>query len=130
MKTIDIIEEVEDAINKLNAVENYMTSLNDELSKADLRVTDLEHYIENNKINALQANKIIKELQKVLLERRKIKNDIELAKTYRANDTKLVKKKNRELFLEDLHEREKELNKEFKNRVYTKEQIEEIVGEK
>ena len=127
---MDVVEEIENVINSLDKLEEYMSNLSKSLSIVDQKISDLEHHIENKKINAFQAFRVINELQKVLKERRTIKNNIELAKVYRANDTKLIKKCNRKLLIQDLNSRLKDLNCEYNNRVYTKEELEEIIGGK
>lgn len=127
---MDIIETIKEVIMKLNKLEEYMNDLNKQLSIVDQKKADIEHLIENpkKKLNVFQAYKVYKELEKILLERRKIKNDIELSKVYRANETKLIKTKNRELLIEDLNVRTKDLNCDYNNRVYSEEELEEIVG--
>ena len=127
---MDIIDTIEEVVMKLNNLEEYMNDLNKQLSNLDQRKSDIEHFIENKKVNMIQAYKVYKELYKVLLERRKIKNDIELTKVFRANDTKLIKIKNRKLLLEDLHMRNNDLNCEYNNKVYSKEELENIIGGK
>ena len=127
---MDIIETVEEVIMKLNNLEEYMNDLNNQLSIIDKRKSDIEHLIEEKKVNVFQAYKVYKELEKVLHERRKIKNDIELTKIFRANDTKLIKIKNRESLLEDLRSRNNDLNCEYNNKVYSKEELEELIGGK
>lgn len=127
---MDIINTVKEVIMKLDNLEEYMNNLSKQLSTVDQKKSDIEHFIENKKVNMIQAYKVYKELYKVLLERRKIKNDIELTKVFRANETKLIKIKNRESLLEDLQIRNGDLNCEYNNKVYSKEELENIVGGK
>lgn len=49
--------------------------LNKKLSKIDQEITDIQHYIEFNKLNAAEGYKAFKLLQDKLLERRVIKDD-------------------------------------------------------
>ena len=49
--------------------------LNKKLSKIDHEITDIQHYIEFNKLNAAEGYKAFKLLQDKLLERRVIKDD-------------------------------------------------------
>lgn len=127
---MDVIGTIEEVVMKLNSLEEYMNELGNQLSIADRKKSDIEHFIEERKVNVFQAYKVYKELEKVLLERRKIKNDIELAKVFRSNETKLIKVKNRESLLDDLHNRNNDLNCEYNNKVYSKEELEEIIGGK
>ena len=49
--------------------------LNKKLSKIDQEITDIQHYIEFNRLNAAEGYKAFKLLQDKLLERRVIKDD-------------------------------------------------------
>ena len=68
-------------------------------------------------------------MRKVLVERRKIKNDMELLRVLHQHENKLINKANRQLLLNYIGKTNKALlNSEYGNRVYTKEEIEELVG--
>lgn len=49
-----------------------------DLSIADQKITDINHYIEFNKLNACQGYKMSKLLQDTLKECREIKNELEI----------------------------------------------------
>lgn len=85
------------------------------------------HYIENNNLNAPQSCKVIKEIKKIRLERRKIKKDMELSKVYKDNINKLVNKDSRNMLTAKLHKTEKQLETEYQNRIYTQEDINNIL---
>lgn len=72
-----IISVLSDAVAKLNC--RHM-SLTEEQSKYDRKVTDIEHYIEFNsgKLNACDGYKAYKLLQDVLVERRKVKDELQM----------------------------------------------------
>jgi hypothetical protein len=72
-----IVSVLSDAIAKLNS--RHVT-LSDDLSKYDRQRTDVEHYIELNagKLNAYEGYKAYKLLQDVLVQRRKIKDELEI----------------------------------------------------
>jgi hypothetical protein len=72
-----IVFVLSDAIAKLNS---RHVALSDELSKYDRQRTDVEHYIELNagKLNAYEGYKAYKLLQDVLVQRRKIKDELEI----------------------------------------------------
>jgi hypothetical protein len=72
-----IVSVISDAIAKLNA--RYV-ALSEELSKYDRQRSDVEHYIEFNtgKLNASEGYKAFKLLQDVLLERRKVKDELQI----------------------------------------------------
>jgi hypothetical protein len=72
-----IISVLSDTVAKLNA--RHLV-LNEELSKYDRQRTDIEHYIEFNtgKLNACDGYKAYKLLQDVLLQRRKVKDELQI----------------------------------------------------
>lgn len=74
-----IVSVLSDAATKLN---NRHTVLSDELSKYDRQCSDIEHYIEFNagKLNACDGYKAYKLLQDVLVQRRKVKDELEILK--------------------------------------------------
>lgn len=124
---MNIVYELDNGIQILNKVDEYIDTLVEELSNYDKRTTDLLHYIENNSLNAPQSCKIIKEIKKIRLERRKIKKDMELSKVYKDNINKLVNKDSRNMLTAKLHKTEKQLETEYQNRIYTQEDINNIL---
>ena len=72
-----IISILSDAVTKLN---KRFLELNEELSTYDRQRTDVEHYIEFNagKLNACDGFKAYKLLQDVLVNRRKVKDELQI----------------------------------------------------
>ena len=64
-------------LENLQFVICYESDLRAELSKLDLQVSDLLHYIEFHKFSAAEGYKLSKKLQVVLDQRRELKNKIE-----------------------------------------------------
>lgn len=124
---MNIAYELDNGIQILNKVDEYIDTLVEELSNYDKRTTDLLHYIENNNLNAPQSCKIIKEIKKIRQERRKIKNDMELSKVYKDNINKLVNIDSRNMLMTKIHKTEKQLESEYQNRIYTQEDIDNIL---
>ncbi len=77
-----IVSIVADAVAKLNYRHQALV---EQESKYDRQKTDIEHYIEFNagKLNACDGYKAYKLLQDVLLERRKIKDEIQVINVVR-----------------------------------------------
>lgn len=124
---MNIVEELTNAIKILDKVEEYTDGLCEALSNEDQRISDLLHYIENNNINAAQSCHLIKEIKKVRIERRKIKNDMELARAYKDNINKLMNTDNRKMILAKLNKTSKQLETEYQNRVYSDTELTEIL---
>ncbi len=114
-----MIDEVIKASKVLDQVEDYISTLPDQQSNCDSKLSDLYHYLENNKLNASQCCSFIKEMKKVVQERRKVKNEYEIGKVYKTYCNRLNSKDNRALLINELKKMEKKLEKEYKNRVYS-----------
>lgn len=125
---VNVLEELKSAINTLNKVDEYKDSLVDKLSEQDKRLSDLEHYIEENKLSTNQCYRMIKEIKKQRGIRRKIKNDYTILTNYENNINKLINHDNRRLLLEKVYKVNKSLDTKYKNRIYTEEEINEILG--
>lgn len=125
-----MIDDIIKVINILNNVDEYVDSLSRQLSEQDSKMSDLYHYLETNKLNAIECCKFVNEMQKVCIERRKIKQEIGIGKIYKSELTKLNNPTNRKFFIQDLKTTERKLNTKYKNRVYTDEEIQELIKPK
>lgn len=125
---MDVLEKLTDSIKILNEVDEYKDSLVDRLSEQDKKLSDLLHYIENNKLSTAQCYRIVKEIKKQREIRRKIKNDMNILSTYDKHINKLLNTNNRSMLLAELYKVDKRLQAEYKNRLYTEEEINEILG--
>ena len=124
---MNVIEEIKEVVDKLDKIDEYNSTLNEELSINDGKELDLLHFIENNKINVLWCYRVIKEIKKIRECRRKVKNDMELINKFNEQKNKLITKENRQFLLTELHKREKTLNLPYKNRQYTDEELQKIL---
>ena len=120
---MEVIDRLLDANKILDEVEEYFEKLPSQQSKVDSELSDLYHYIENKNLNASQSCKIVKQIKLKRIERRKILKDYEISKVYKVNSTKLSNKENRQFLFNDLNKAKKSLDTEYKNRIYTDEQL-------
>lgn len=125
---MDVLEKLTDSIKILNEVDEYKDSLVDRLSEQDKKLSDLLHYIEKNKLSTAQCYRIVKEIKKQREIRRKIKNDMNILSTYDKHINKLLNTNNRSMLLAELYKVDKRLQAEYKNRLYTEEEINKILG--
>jgi hypothetical protein len=120
---MDVMDKLTKAIDILNEVDEYASTLNDRLSVLDSKEQDLLHYIENNRINMLWCYFMIKEIKTIRVERRKVKNDMELVSRFNDIKTRITSKDNRRMIVAELHKKLKQLNATYKNRQYTEEDM-------
>lgn len=124
---MNVVDELRSITEKLDVIDNYNSTLNDELSKLDCKMQDLLHYIEFNKINVKWCYKMLKEMKQIREQRRKIKNDMELLSKYNETKTKLLSSDNRKFLMAELYKKDKQLNQPYKNREYTEEDMQQIL---
>jgi hypothetical protein len=125
---VELLQKLTDSIQILNDIDEYKDSLLDKLSEQDKKLSDLLHYIENNKLSTAQCYRIVKEIKKQREIRRKVKNDMNILSTYDKHINKLLNTNNRSMLLAELYKVDKRLQAEYKNRLYTEEEINEILG--
>lgn len=125
---MNIVEELKLLTKKLNEIDDYNTNLSQNLNTLDMKTQDILHYIENNKIGAFGCYRIIKELKQIRIERRKVKQDIELARVYDEHKNKLSSQVNRQFLVQEVCRCEKKLSTTYKNRVYGENEIKKICG--
>lgn len=126
----EITKKLQEAVNILDNIDIYDSGLNDRLSEIDLKIQDLLHYIETNKISILWAYKYICELKKLRLERREIKNDICIMQKFNEQKNKLLSTSNRKFLMAEIYKVEKQLHAPYKNRQYKDGEIDEILKKK
>lgn len=128
--TIDVIDKITYIVKELDELDEYKNSLSEAQSNVDCKLSDLLHYIENNNLNAPQSCKIVKEIKKQREMRRQVKQDIELFRIYNLNVNKLTNEGNRKLLLAEINKANKKLQTTYHNRVYTEEELKELLGVK
>ena len=121
---------LQEVVDILDNIDIYNEGLNDRLSEIDLKIQDLLHYIENNKINILWTYKYISELKRLRLDRRQIKNDICIMQKFNEQKNKLLSASNRKFLMTEIYKVEKQLSAPYKNRQYKDGEIDEILKKK
>lgn len=125
-----IIDKIKDAVSILNEIDEYSSTLTDKLSLCDSKICDLMHLIEFNNLSTKQRYRVVGELHKIRVERRNIKNDMSTLRTYNNNSNKLLEVNNRQMLLSEIHKTLKyQQDAQYTNRVYTDEEIKELIGE-
>lgn len=124
---MDVMAKIKEALDILNVIDEYGNSLNGKLSDLNQQQQDILHYIENNKISMLWCYNIVKKIKDIRVERRKIKNDIELITKYNELKNRLSSKDSRAFILTELHKKDKSLQTTYKNRQFSEEDIRDIL---
>lgn len=127
---MNIVGELKDVTEKLDMLDSYLNSMSELESNVDMKLSDLYHYIEFNTLKTNECYRIVKEIKKQREIRRNLKNDYALLSTYRNNHQRLNNENNRKMLMAEMYKAKKDLNKKYKNRVYTEEEIKNILGGK
>lgn len=87
------------------------------------------HVIELKPLNSSQRWRIVKVIKDVELERRQIKNEMELIKVLRDQQNKLLNRGYRPFLLNEIGKTYKiQNNRQYSYRGYTEEEIKELIG--
>ena len=126
--SINIIDNLIEAISILNKTDEYLENLGDRLSECDQLKSDFEHIIENSNLQDVNLQFLFNEFQKDLLDRRKIKNDIALNTYLKKNSNKLQEKANRAFLIQGLKNVEKQTSDstDYKNRIIPEDMLQKI----
>ena len=124
---MDVMNKLTEAMNILNEVDEYNSTLTSRLSALDMKQQDLLHYIENNRVNMLWCYFMIREIKHIRMDRRKVKNDMELLSRFNELKNRLASTDNRRMINAELHKKMKQLQTTYKNRQYTEEEITNIL---
>ena len=125
---MNVKDKIVEIIELLDEIDEYCSGLADMLSNYDSKLSDLYHLIEENKLKTNECYRVVQEMRKVLVERRKIKNDMLLMSVYNKEKEKLQSNKNRVFLKQSIFKKEREINDSiYKKRIYTDEEISEIL---
>lgn len=126
---MDIFKSFEKSLGLLNSIENSFDELVKKQSELDLKIQFWLHTLENEKIDTKKSYRITRELKNLRKERREIKNDLELLQSYKTSCDKMNNSSNRAMLLGQLRKlKNKQENWVYTNDIYTKEDIERILG--
>lgn len=116
---MDVLENIKQVVTILSNIEEYQETLSSELSKYDCMTSDLLHYIEDEKLDAIKMCKIVKEIKKIRIDRRKIKRDMELTRVFENNKAKLSNKDNMQFLMSEIIKTNKKMGCKYHNRIYS-----------
>lgn len=125
-----IIDKITNAISILDEIDNMIKTQSEELQKVDYKLSDLYHLIENNELSDEASINVVKEIHDLRKERRSLNNEHDLEVVYQNQKQKMIGNDSRQFLVTELNKTNKRLNSEYKNRVYTTEQIEQLISPK
>lgn len=115
---ITLLDEIDDVIDELPTKQGNVDSL----------LSDYLHMFENYDLSKDAVYEISKRIHSERVLRRNLTNMSFIAKTYRDNVNKLMNKQSRVFLHQKIEETMKRLNMEYKNRVITDEDMNELIN--
>lgn len=129
MIKINVKDKIIEVSKMLDELDEYDDSLSSSLSTVDSKICDLMHLIENNMLKTNQCYRVIRELHKLRLERRKIKNNMDLLQLFKTEKNRLLNVEYRKFLLNSIYKEDKRQNNaKYNNRIYSEEELKEILG--
>lgn len=125
-----IIDKITNAISILDEIDNMIKTQSEELQKVDYKLSDLYHLIENNDLSDEASINVVREIHLLRKERRSLNNEHDLEVVYQNQKQKMIGNDSRQFLVTELNKTNKRLNSEYKNRVYTEEEIEKLISPK
>lgn len=125
-----IVEKIKEVVSKLDEIDNLINTQPQEMQNIDYKLSDLLHLIENNELGDKACINVVKKIHNLRKIRRSLKNEHEIENTYTTHKNKLIGKDTRSFLINEICKTDKQLNKNYKNRVYTKEEINKLIAPK
>ncbi len=125
-----IIDKITNAISILDEIDDMIRTQSEELQKVDYKLSDLYHLIENNELSDEASINVVREIHLLRKERRSLNNEHDLEVVYQNQKQKMIGNDSRQFLVTELNKTNKRLNNEYKNRVYTEEEIEKLISPK
>ena len=125
-----IIDKITNAISILDEIDNMIKTQSEELQKVDYKLSDLYHLIENNELSDEASINVVREIHLLSKVRRSLNNEHDLEVVYQNQKQKMIGNDSRQFLVTELNKTNKRLNSEYKNRVYTEEEIEKLISPK
>ena len=130
MRNEIVLEKIKQVIELLDNIDEMIDTQSIEIQNADLQLSDLYHIIENNELSDTASINIVKKIHELRKIRRSLNNEHEIENTYNTHKSKLSGKDTRQFLLHEVYKTVKSLGTQYKNRILTDEDVQEILEPK
>lgn len=131
---MEVIDNIKEAVRLLREVEDYNNQLNGEdglISVCDKKIDYWMHYLELEDLKLTEAYNIVREIKKQRLLRRRYKDDAELIKIYKDNESKMQNPNTRDFLLMQIYKTDsRHKNAKYNYSAYTEEERDSILRPK
>lgn len=130
MRNEIILEKINQAIDVLNEIDEMIESQPREIQNIEFQLSDLYHLIENNELSEAASINVVKKIHELRIIRRSLNREHEIELCYNNQKSKLAGKDTRKFLLSEIYKTIKKLDTSYKNRVFTDEDINELLEPK
>lgn len=124
---MSMLTNLKEALTILEDCDGKYEELTSLVSQCDRKIDYWLHTIELETVPVTEAYKIIKEIKKQRITRRAYKNDLEILKVFRDNESKMCNSSNRKILLHQLCKTDnKHQNAKYSYDAYTEEELVEL----
>ena len=128
-RDVVLVEKIKVVIDTMDEIDEMIKSQPTELQTIDYELSDLYHLIEHYDLNEGAKVNVVDRIHQLRQARRSLNNEYEIETTYQTHKSKLTGNETRKFFANEIYKTVKKLNNEYKNRVLTEENIQELMGE-
>ncbi len=118
----------QDTIKNLDLIDEMIETQGERNSKVDSLLSDYYHVLENSDLHEEAYSKVAKEIKKSRELRRHVRNEYEIQLVFMKYRDRLLYKESRKFFIDELMKRITDLNRPYKNRVLTDEDLEVLLA--
>ena len=128
MRNEIIVEKIKQVIEILDEIDEMIETQSVEIQNTDLQLSDLYHLVENNELNETASVNIINKMHELRVLRRCLNKEHEIENTYNTHKSKLTGKETRQFLLHEIYKTIKNLGSQYKNRILTDEDINNLLN--
>ena len=128
MRNEIVVEKIKQAIKLLDEIDEMIESQSIEIQNTDLQLSDLYHLVENNELSDVASINVVKRIHDLRVLRRSLNNEHEIENTYNTHKSKLSGKETRQFLLHEIYKTVKSLGSQYKNRILTDEDINNLLS--
>lgn len=128
-RDVVLVEKIKVVIDTMDEIDEMIKSQPTELQTIDYELSDLYHLIEHYILTESAKVNVVDRIHRLRQARRSLNNEYEIETTYQTHKSKLTGNETRKFFANEIYKTVKKLNNEYKNRVLTEENIQELMGE-
>lgn len=122
---MNYLDDIKQIIELLDSIDDKYNELPEKQSEIDSKISDIYHYIESSTMNSKNSYRVVKELKKLLLERRELKKEQSVLQIFQNEKERLKLKSNRAILLNQVCKEDKNYNTKYNYRIYNEEKFKE-----